>query len=144
MEEPVLRKFVTLLAEDNHADALLIEEAIEAQELPIELHRVSDGQKAFDFIKRAEEDPNAPCPELLLLDLNLPKRSGREVLERVRGSQKCQNIPVLVITSSDSPKERAETAQLGISGYFRKQPSYQEFLKVGTVLKEILRQHFSG
>ena len=143
MEQPVLRKFVTLLAEDNHADALLIEEAIEAQALPIELHRVSDGQKACDFIKRAEEDPDAPCPELLLLDLNLPKRSGREVLERVRRSEKCKDIPVLVITSSDSPRERAETDQLGVSGYFRKQPSYQEFLKVGAVLKQILQQYLT-
>lgn len=72
----------------------------------------------------------------------VPVRSfGYESLstcERVRRSAKCKDIPVLVISSSDSPKERAETTQLGISGYFRKQPSYQEFLKVGEVLREII------
>ena len=140
MKETAARKFIALLAEDNAADALMIQEAIEAHALPIDLVKVSDGQKAFDFIKNAEENSAAMCPDLLVLDLNLPRRSGLEVLARVRRSGRCKDIPVLVVSSSDSQMERAATAELGISGYFRKPPSYREFLKVGEVLKDILKK----
>jgi chemotaxis family two-component system response regulator Rcp1 len=133
-----LRKKIALLAEDNPADALLIEEAIERHNVPVELHVVDDGEKAIAFIERAESDPDAPCPEVLLLDLNLPRRSGKEVLERIRRSEKCKNIPVLVISSSDLSRDREELAQLGARGYFRKPTSYEQFLKVGEVLKALL------
>jgi CheY-like chemotaxis protein len=134
-------KVVTLLVEDNRADALIVEEAISVYGLPIELHVVEDGEKAFQFIERAENDPQFPCPELLLLDLNLPRRSGREVLERVRKSPMCKDIPVLVITSSNSAKDRKEISRLGANGYFQKPASYDEFLKVGEALKTLLDQY---
>jgi CheY-like chemotaxis protein len=134
------RRVTALLAEDNRADALIIQEAIEVYGLPVDLHIVEDGQKAFDFIQGAEDDSNAPCPQVLILDLNLPKRTGKEVLQRVRRSVKCKAIPVLVITSSDSPKDRAEVADLGAHHYFRKSSSYDEYLKVGEVLRDILQQ----
>jgi hypothetical protein len=72
IERSSSRKVVALLAEDNRADALIVEEAISVYDLPIELHVVEDGEKAFQFIERAENDSRFPCPELLLLDLNLP------------------------------------------------------------------------
>ena len=135
------RKVVALLAEDNRADALIVEEAISLYGLPIELHVVEDGEKAFKFIDRAENDPQFPCPELLLLDLNLPKRSGLEVLERLRASPLCSDIPVLVITSSNSAKDRKEISRLGASGYFQKPASYDAFLKVGEALKNLLDRY---
>lgn len=98
-----------------------------------------DGQKAIDFIARAETDPTAPCPHLLVLDLNLPKRDGFEVLRRVRASAACKDIPVLIVTSSDSPADLQQAAALG-AGYFRKPPSLAEFLKLGAVLKQLLPQ----
>jgi CheY-like chemotaxis protein len=108
--------------------------------LPIELHVASDGQRAIDFIIRAEEDPDAPCPHLLLLDINLPKADGFEVLRHVRGSQRCSKIPVLMTSSSDSPTDRNQAAKLG-AGYFRKPPSYDEYLKLGAVLKQLLKDN---
>ena len=138
VERPRGNKVVALLAEDNRPDVLLVEEAISLYGLPIELHVVEDGEKAFEFIARAEGHPQAPCPEIVLLDLNLPKRSGKEVLQRLRQSPKCKDIPVLIITSSNSAKDRKEVAQLGANGYFRKPASYDEFLKVGEELKTIL------
>jgi DNA-binding response OmpR family regulator len=132
-------KVVALLAEDNPADALLIEEAIASYNLPIELYVVEDGEEAFAFIQRAEADAEAPCPQMLLLDLNLPKRNGKEVLHLLREGRKCKDIPVLIITSSDSSKDRKEIGQLG-ADYFRKPSSYDEFLKVGEVLKTILER----
>ena len=138
-ESRAARKIVALLAEDNRADALIIEEAIEAYDLPIDLHTVTDGQQAIDFIKRAESDPQQPCPQLLLLDLNLPKRSGLEILKYVRSSTKWKDIPVVVITSLDSPRDRSSASQLGANTYFRKPTSYEGFLKVGEVLRDLLQ-----
>jgi CheY-like chemotaxis protein len=118
---------------------LLVREAIRRENLPIDLHNASDGQQAIDFLERAEHDPDAPCPDFLLLDLNLPKMDGFEVLRRVRTGGKCAAIPVVVITSSDSPADRSQAARLG-AGYFRKPPNYEEFLKLGGVLKKLVEK----
>src|SRR5690242_21700455 len=75
------QKIVALLAEDNRADVLLVKEALALYGISVDLYVVSDGEKAFEFIERAETDAQAPCPQILLLDLNLPKRHGREVLQ---------------------------------------------------------------
>jgi two-component system, chemotaxis family, response regulator Rcp1 len=127
-----------LLAEDNLPDTVLIREVIRTEGLPIDLHIASDGQTAIDFIEAAEGDPSAPCPDFLLLDLNLPKRDGFEVLKRLRDSEKCKSIPVVIITSSDSPGDRQHAAELGAS-YFRKPPNYEDFLKLGEVLRKLLQ-----
>ena len=115
-------------------------EAIRLEDLPLEVHVAPDGQRAIDFIARAESDPDAPCPHFLLLDINLPKADGFEVLRRLRNSQRCSKVPVLMISSSDSPTDRSQAAQLG-AGYFRKPPSYDEFLKLGAVLKKMLQDN---
>jgi len=132
------RRFNLLLAEDNLPDTLLVREAIQSENLPLDLYVVPDGEKAIDFIAQAEQDASAPCPHFLLLDLNLPKRDGFEVLRRLRASNKCKDVPVLIITSSDSPSDLSEAAALG-AGYFRKPPSYEEFLKLGGRLKQMLQ-----
>ena len=99
-----------LLAEDNLPDVLLVREVIRKENLAVDVHVASDGQKAIEFIERAEQDSNAPCPHLLLLDLNLPKKDGFEVLQRLRATERCKDIPVVVITSSDSPNDRRQAA----------------------------------
>jgi chemotaxis family two-component system response regulator Rcp1 len=126
-----------LLAEDNLPDALLVREVVRLGNLPLDVHVAPDGQQAIEFIEQAEQDPDAPCPHFLLLDLNLPKRDGFEVLRRLRASDKCKAVPVIIITSSDSPSDVSQAAALG-AGYFRKPPSYEEFLKLGDVLKKLL------
>jgi CheY-like chemotaxis protein len=128
-----------LLAEDNFPDTLLVREAIRREKLNLDVHVVSDGAEAIDFINRAEADENAPCPHLLLIDLNLPKKDGFEVLTRLRASKRCQGTPVLIITSSDSPADRERAGQLG-AGYFRKPPSYQDFMKLGGVLSALMKE----
>jgi chemotaxis family two-component system response regulator Rcp1 len=128
-----------LLAEDNLPDALLVKEAIRTENLPVEIYIVADGERAIDFIARAEKDPDAPRPQVLLLDLNLPKIEGLEVLRRVRASDKCKDIPVLIVTSSDSPADRSEAAKFG-AGYFRKPITYDEFIKIGAVVRDLLEE----
>jgi CheY-like chemotaxis protein len=136
------RRKVALLVEDNRADVFLIQEAIELHRLPLDLHVVGDGDQAFEFIERAENDPDrSPCPDVVLLDLNLPKRSGREVLQRLRQSARFSTVPVVIITSSDLSKDRKELSAFGASRYFRKPSGYEEFLEVGSVIKELLEEH---
>jgi CheY-like chemotaxis protein len=129
-----------LLAEDNLPDALLMREAIRKEDLPLEVYMVADGEQALEFMERAEKDPDAPSPHVLLLDLNLPKVDGIEVLRKIRAGEKYRDIPVIVITSSDSPADRSESTRLG-AGYFRKPPVYPEFLKIGAALRRFLEEH---
>ncbi len=138
--ESVPPRLNLLLAEDNPPDTLLVREAIRLENLPIDLHVASDGQRAIAFIDQSDKDPNAPCPHVLLLDINLPKADGFEVLRRLRESERCGNVPVLMISSSDSPSDRNQAAELG-AGYFRKPPNYDEFLKLGAVLKKLLKDN---
>jgi chemotaxis family two-component system response regulator Rcp1 len=135
------RKVVALLVEDNRTDVLMVEEAIELQDLPVQLYVVEDGEKACDFLEQVDNNPECVKPDVLLLDLNLPKRSGKEVLECLRRSRTCQDIPVLIITSSDASKERDELTKLGVARYFRKPASYDEFMKLGAVLKGVLDEY---
>lgn len=125
------------MAEDNLPDVLLVREAIANEDLPFDIYTASDGQKAIDFIERAERDPDAPRPQFLLLDLNLPRKDGFEVLRRLRASSSCHNVAVIVMTSSDAPGDRRQAAELG-AGYFRKPTSYEDFLKLGGVLRKVL------
>lgn len=127
-----------LLAEDNLPDALLIRQSIRMADLPLEVHHVSDGEKAIQFITKAETEPDPPWPDVILLDLNLPKVEGFEFLRWLRSRARGKGIPVIVITSSDSPADRRDSSDLG-AGYFRKPANYDEFLKMGSVLKDFLR-----
>lgn len=129
-----------MLAEDNLPDALLVREAIKMENLPVEVSIASDGERAIDIIEKAENDPDAPCPHVLLLDINLPRIDGFEVLRRIRASDKFKNLPVLMVTSSDSPADRSEAAKLG-AGYFRKPVTYDEFVKIGGLLRQFLKHH---
>jgi CheY-like chemotaxis protein len=121
-------------------EALLVREAIRIENLPWGVRVAPEGQKAVEFIARAETDPDAPSPQFLLLDLNLPKVDGFEVLRRLRASAKFKDVPVLIASSSDAPRDRSRAAEFG-AGYFRKPPSYDEFLKLGGVLKQLLKDN---
>jgi DNA-binding response OmpR family regulator len=132
--------FNLLLAEDNLPDALLVREAIKMENLPLEVYIAPDGERAIDLIVKAENDPNATCPHVLLLDINLPKIDGFEVLRRIRASGKFKNMPVLMVTSSDSPADRSEAAGLG-ARYFRKPVTYGEFVKIGAILRRLLEEY---
>jgi two-component system, chemotaxis family, response regulator Rcp1 len=129
-----------LLVEDNRADIFLVEEAIKAHGVPVEVHAVEDGAEAVAVIQRAETDPDAFFPGIVVLDLNLPKKSGAEVLRLMRQSPRFKTLPVIVLTSSDSVRDRTEVARLGADRYFRKPATYDEFLEVGAVLNEMLAE----
>jgi chemotaxis family two-component system response regulator Rcp1 len=129
--------YTVLLAEDSPLDTFLVREAIANYHLPISLQVLEDGEKACTYIQKAERN-EAPCPAMALLDLNLPKRDGIEVLKRIRQSSVCGNIPVVIVTSSDSPRDRAAAEQLGANRYFQKPTDYDEYLTLGKVLEDLI------
>jgi len=126
-----------LLAEDNTADVYLVRISLRQHGIPHDLYVVKDGEEAIDFIKAA--DLGGPVPGLVLLDLNLPKRTGQEILEHLRNSQRWTDVPVIIMSSSDSPSERAKAAKLGIGDYFRKPSRLDEFMRLGDVVKRVLQ-----
>lgn len=136
--EPADKRHLVLVVEDNQADVFLVQQAVQVRNLPVRLQVVGNGEEAVGYFERADADPEIPCPALVLLDLNLPRKSGREVLAHLKGMGRCRAVPVVILTSSNSPEDRRETAELGAVRYFRKPTSYQEFLKIGEILEEIL------
>jgi len=135
--KPAARNLMLVLAEDNLPDALLVREAILMEGLPVDLHVVADGEQARDLFGKAAEDPNALHPDVLLLDLNLPRIDGLALLRGLREQGEWKALPVMIITSSDAPADRASAERLGAS-YFRKPLNYDAFLKVGQALKQFL------
>ena len=126
------------LIEDAESDVLLIREAMEQAGLTFELQVLSDGEEALEFIAKVDSDETVPIPRLIILDLNLPKVSGGQVLARVRQSSRSVSVPVLVLTSSDSPKDKAEIAKFGSTQYFRKSSRLDEFMSLGLVIQNLL------
>jgi CheY-like chemotaxis protein len=131
------QRFV-LVVEDNEADVLLIREAIEAANLPVTLHVVSDGEHAVAFLDRADSDSTLSCPDLVILDINLPKLNGWQVLNHMRQKRRCKDTVVLAVSTSDSPRDREQMIQLGANGYFRKPSDYGEFMKLGDIIRMLL------
>jgi CheY-like chemotaxis protein len=130
--------FQILLVEDTESDVFLIREALTSAGLAFELQVLADGEKALDYVDAVENDHAAALPSLLILDLNLPRVSGTRVLEQVRRSSRCAAIPVLVLTSSDSPKDKAEIASFSATHYFRKSSRLNEFMSLGRVVRDLL------
>ena len=103
-----------------------------------ELFFVSDGEAATRFFDSADVDAGAPCPALVLLDLNLPKKNGDEVLRSLRGSRRCAHAAVLIVSSSDAVRDREGVTALGVNAYFRKPSDYHDFMKLGDLVKRLL------
>lgn len=129
-----------MIVEDNRADVFLIRESIEAARIDADLHVMQDGDAAMKYFEEADRDPSVPCPALLILDINLPKVPGNTVLANIRNSARCGAIPVVVVTSSNSARDREEMARLGVEAYFAKPSEYDAFMKLGGILKGVLEQ----
>jgi Response regulators consisting of a CheY-like receiver domain and a winged-helix DNA-binding domain len=120
-----------LLAEDNPADVYLIREALTLQSFDFQLNVVSDGEQALHYIEKQGKYSSSPHPDLIILDLNLPKNDGSDILRRVRERSDLSGIPVIILTSSDSPKDRSAIAKLGADSYLTKPSDLDAFLALG-------------
>lgn len=131
-----------LLAEDNEGDVFLVRRALEKQGVPHQLLIARNGEEALNILQKAEHDPEAGPPELILLDLNLPRVDGGQILTHIRSTSVFKQVPVIVLTSSDSPKDRERALSLGATLYFRKPTDLSSFMMLGRVVQETL-QRFS-
>ena len=129
-------KATVILAEDNPGDVFLIRRALDAQQLSYELLLARDGEDAMKYVMEAASGERKM--DLLLLDLNLPRRDGSEVLARMRSHASLTKVPVVVLTSSDSPQDRDRCLKLGASRYFQKPANLAEFMEIGRIAKELI------
>jgi two-component system, chemotaxis family, response regulator Rcp1 len=127
-----------LLVEDSPGDAGLIREALQEHGVEGEILIIADGEKAIQYIQ-AIDSRSLECPDLVIIDVNLPKRPGREVLEHLRRSEKCRSLPVIILSSSDAAQDRADAARFGATRYIKKPLRLKEFLGLGAIFKETLR-----
>ena len=116
--------------EDSPTDVLLATEALSEAKLINNLHVVEDGVAAIDFLKRSETDPSAPRPDLILLDLNLPKKDGREVLAEIKASPTLKQIPVVVLTTSKDETDVLQSYGHHANCYITKPIDFSQFVNV--------------
>jgi CheY-like chemotaxis protein len=119
-----------LLVEDDPGDVVLIKEAFEYNKVHNSLHVVSDGVEALDFLYRRNGHEGAPRPDLVLLDLNLPRKDGREVLEEVKADPDLRTIPIVVLTTSEAEEDILRSYDLHANAYVTKPVDFDRFIEV--------------
>jgi CheY-like chemotaxis protein len=119
-----------LLVEDDPGDVLMTQEAFEHHKLRNQLHVVSDGVEALAFLRREGEFADAPRPGLILLDLNLPRKDGREVLEEVKNDASLRSIPIVVLTTSQAEEDILRSYNLHANAYVAKPVDFERFIQV--------------
>ena len=126
-----------LLAEDNPADVYLIREALREHGVDCLVRVESDGRQVLRIIADAKT-PRGEDLSLIILDLNLPLHDGIEILQELRKTRALAHVPVVVLTSSDSPRDRIVASELGATCYLRKPSNLDQFLSLGAVFKDLL------
>jgi len=120
-----------LLVEDDPADQKLIKTSLRDQKLANDLHVVSSGEEGMDFLYRqGDYGSGFSCPDLILLDLNMPGMGGKEFLKRIKSDDRLRQIPVVILTTSDSEKDIIDSYKLQASGYVNKPVTLDEFRQV--------------
>jgi len=119
-----------LLVEDSPSDAKLTMEALEAGKIANRLNHVEDGVEAMDFLRRQGKYAKATRPDLIMLDLNLPKKDGREVLKELKNDPSLKTIPIIVLTTSRSDKDVLQSYELNANCYITKPVDFEHFIEV--------------
>ncbi|NJL80015.1 MAG: response regulator [Richelia sp. RM2_1_2] len=124
------KRKIIFLVEDNKADVRLIQEALKNSSLPHEVVTVRDGIEAMAFLRREGEYNTAPRPDLILLDLNLPKKDGREVLAEIKTDAKLKRIPVIVLTTSHNEDDIFHSYDLHVNCYITKSRNISQLFQI--------------
>ena len=119
-----------LLAEDNPGDVMLTKKALEEGKLANNLHVATDGVDALQFLRQEGEYDDTPRPDLILLDLNMPRKGGEEVLEELKDDEDLRRIPVVVLTSSESEEDIAKSYELNANAYLTKPVDFDGFVEI--------------
>ncbi|TAN65938.1 MAG: response regulator [Methylobacter sp.] len=118
-----------LLLEDEPSDAYLVKMALKEGRVLAHLHHVVDGREGLDFLNKTEKYADAPRPDLIFLDLNMPRMSGCEFLVAIKADERFKAIPVVVLTTSDVEKDVVRSYQLGATSYITKPVDMPQFIK---------------
>jgi len=133
----VKRQFRIVVVEDNQADFYLIQEALRSSDLDCEITRYDNGEHALNSVCNYS---HFLPPDLYLLDLNLPRVEGIEILKAIRKSAELKDVPVAILTSSQSPRDMQAAAAAGATAYVRKQPLLEDFMQsVGSTVKQLVQ-----
>ncbi|MDB9374868.1 response regulator [Nodularia sphaerocarpa] len=119
-----------LLVEDNPGDAQLTRIALEDSKISVNLNVVEDGVEAMAFLQKQGNYANAPHPDIVLLDLNLPRKDGREVLAEIKADQNFRRIPVVVLTTSQSEEDILKAYNLSANCFITKPVDFDQFVKI--------------
>ena len=137
LEPAAARQLEILLADDNEFDVHLTVVAFRDATVPNRVHWVPDGEAAMAFLKRTGEHSKAPRPDLILLDLNLPKMNGLEVLETIKADPDLKNIPVVMVSGSIHDGDIRRAYELQVSSFVMKPPEVDEYFAAIRSLKEL-------
>ena len=132
----MLRSAEILLVEDDPGDVELTQYTIKKAKMLVNLHVVGDGQEAMAFLQRDGKFAGVPCPDLILLDLNLPGMDGREVLAKVKANSQLKTIPVVVLTTSQSDEDILKSYCLGANCFITKPVGLDQFAKVVSAIED--------
>ena len=124
-----------LLVEDNPGDVLLTKEAFKTTHLKYNLRVAKDGEEALHILKKQGKYNNFPLPDLILLDLNLPKVSGKEVLENIKGSQELKHIPVIILSGSEAESDMTSSFDLHANSYIVKPNNFNDLKEIITSIE---------
>jgi two-component system, chemotaxis family, response regulator Rcp1 len=141
---PDAKVFHILLVEDNAADIYLLRQALERAGLTFELTVIKDGSDALTFARSDGKLTASRVPDLVILDLNLPKIGGCEVLEALRQNVDLSNLTVAVMTSSAASQDQEKCTALGVARYITKPLGLEDFLQIGEVVKQVLLESMPG
>jgi CheY-like chemotaxis protein len=133
-----VRSIRAVVIEDNAADVYLIREALKQEFVHVELDVFDNGEAVSKLVDRLTNECSER-PDIILLDLNLPRCDGKEVLRRLRQISGGQRAPVMIITSSNSPRDRDDCLSLGAAYYFRKPSDLSEFMRIGSVIRDLVQ-----
>ncbi|MDX6685386.1 MAG: hypothetical protein QOF26_1559 [Baekduia sp.] len=128
--KPAGRPIEVLLVEDDPGDVLLIQEAFEFNKVHNNLSIVADGEQALAYLRREGEYAGVERPDLVLLDLNLPRKDGREVLAEAKGDPSLRTIPIVVLTTSEAEEDVMKSYDLHANAYVTKPVDFQRFIAV--------------
>ena len=140
----VVRAARILVIEDNASDVFLLERALNKQDLRFELVHLLSGGEALAFIRRQGAHADAATPDLILLDLNLSKYTGEDILSEIRNATHLGGVPVCVWSSSRSPRDEAVLKDLGIRQFITKPAGLDQFMDIGRILKDLLAAPRAG
>jgi CheY-like chemotaxis protein len=128
-----------LLVEDSPSDIYLFQKALVESGLDVELTAIEDGSEALAFIRAEGKHVGRSVPNLAVLDLNLPKNHGLSLLAAIRERAEFSDVPIVVTSSLPAPRDPAPLQGLGVETYITKPSDLEEFMKIGPLLKEVLR-----